>query len=67
VESTSASTSVVYKPKSKGSSQEQYAGYAWSYAKDLLIAGKTSQDMDELKAMAEYIYNNIGKMINNEQ
>jgi hypothetical protein len=67
VESTSASAPSGYKPKSKPLSQDQYAGYAWSYAKDLLIAGKTIQDMDELKAMAEFIYNNIGKMISNEQ
>jgi hypothetical protein len=67
VESTTASASSGYKPKSKSTSQDQYAGYAWSYAKDLLIAGKTMEDMNELKAMAEFIYNNIGKMINNEQ
>lgn len=67
VESSPSSASNGYKAKTKSSSQDQYAGYAWSYAKDLLIAGKTSSDMDELKAMAEFIYNNIGKMINNEQ
>jgi len=68
VESTSASASSNgYKAKSKPSAQDQFLGYSWSYAKDLLIAGKTSKDMDELKAMAEYIYNNIGKMLNNEQ
>jgi hypothetical protein len=68
VESTSeGASSNAFKAKSKPSSQEQFLGYSWSYAKDLIIAGKTSKDMDELKAMAEYIYNNIGKMLNNEQ
>jgi hypothetical protein len=41
-------------------------GYAWSYAKDLIIAGKTLQDMEELNAVARYIYNEIGSMLNNE-
>ncbi len=67
VESSAAPSANGFKAKSKPSAQDQFLGYSWSYAKDLLIAGKTSNDMDELKAMAEYIYNNIGKMLNNEQ
>ena len=65
--SSSSSASNGFKPKPKPSAQDQFLGYSWSYAKDLLIAGKTSNDMEELKAMAEFIYNNIGKMLNNEQ
>jgi hypothetical protein len=65
--SSSSSASNGFKPKSKPSAQDQFLGYSWSYAKDLLIAGKTSNDMEELKAMADFIYNNIGKMLNNEQ
>ena len=38
---------------------EQYLGYAWSYAKDLHIAGKTMEDIAELNKMAEYIYQKI--------
>jgi hypothetical protein len=46
--------------------QEAFLGYAWSYSKDLLIAGKTIQDMDELNKMARFIYEEIGKMLMNE-
>lgn len=43
--------------------QEAFLGYAWSYAKDLIIAGKTMDDVDELNNVARYIYNEIGKML----
>ena len=47
--------------------QEAFLGYAWSYAKDLIIAGKTSKDFAELKKVASLIYDEIGQMINNEK
>lgn len=47
--------------------QEAFLGYAWSYAKDLLIAGKTMKDMDELNKMARFIYDEIGNMLSNEK
>jgi hypothetical protein len=47
--------------------QEQFLGYAWSYAKDLIVAGKNSDDLEELNKCARYIYDEIGKMLNNEQ
>lgn len=47
--------------------QEAFLGYAWSYAKDLIIAGKTSKDFAELKKVASLIYDEIGAMINNEK
>lgn len=50
----------------KTSSQDAYLGYAWSYAKDLIIAGKTMDDVEELNAVARYIYDEIGKMLINE-
>lgn len=50
----------------KTSSQDAYLGYAWSYAKDLIIAGKTMEDVEELNAVARYIYDEIGKMLINE-
>lgn len=50
-------------PKIKG--QEAFLGYAWSYAKDLLIAGKTMKDMKLLKDMATFIYDEIGEHIKN--
>lgn len=46
--------------------QDQFLGYAWSYAKDLIVAGKTSEDLEELNKCARYIYDEIGKMLNNE-
>jgi hypothetical protein len=47
--------------------QEAFLGYAWSYAKDLLIAGKTMNDMEELNKMARFIYDEIGKILSNEK
>lgn len=43
--------------------QEAFLGYAWSYAKDLIIAGKTMEDVEELNNVARYIYSEIGKML----
>ena len=43
--------------------QEAFLGYAWSYAKDLIIAGKTMEDVEELNDVARYIYSEIGKML----
>ena len=48
-------------------SQEEFLGYAWSYAKDMIIAGKKSKDLEELNKMATYIYERIGVMLNGEQ
>lgn len=48
------------------SGQETFLGYAWSYAKDLIIAGKTMDDVDELNKVARFIYDEIGKMLKNE-
>jgi len=47
--------------------QEAFLGYAWSYAKDLVIAGKTMEDMEELHKIAKFIYDNIGEQLKNEQ
>tara|TARA_B100001778_G_C18302272_1_gene500379 strand:- start:37 stop:489 length:453 start_codon:yes stop_codon:yes gene_type:complete len=55
-----------YKAYKGKNSQESFLGYAWSYAKDLHIAGKTMEDIEELNSMARYIYDEIGKMLNNE-
>lgn len=63
----SAPASNAGKPKqNRPAAQDQFLGYSWSYAKDLLIAGKTSKDMEELQKMAEFIYDRIGNMLNNE-
>ena len=42
-------------------------GYAWSYAKDLIVAGKTMQDVEELNNVARYIYDQIGDMLSSNQ
>lgn len=47
--------------------QEAFLGYAWSYAKDLLIAGKTMEDMQELNKMARFIYDEIGNILSSEK
>jgi hypothetical protein len=52
--------------KSRIKGQEAFLGYAWSYAKDLIIAGKTSKDLKELDKVAKHIYDEIGKMLQGE-
>lgn len=52
------------RPRIKG--QEAFLGYSWSYAKDLIIAGKTMKNVEELNKVARYIYEEIGKMLNQE-
>lgn len=47
--------------------QEQYLGFTWGYAKDLIIAGKTMEDVEELNKVARYIYDQIGDMLNSNQ
>jgi hypothetical protein len=53
--------------KQNTSKQDTFIGYAWSYAKDLIIAGKTMEDVEELNKVARFIYDEIGKMLQNEQ
>jgi hypothetical protein len=50
----------------KHSQQESFLGYAWSYAKDMVIAGKTMDDVEELQKIAKFIYDEIGTMLKNE-
>lgn len=45
---------------------EDFMGFAWSYAKDLIIAGKDMRDVNELNEVARYIYTEIGKMLKNQ-
>ena len=53
--------------KSKGNYHQQFLGYAWSYAKDFVVAGKTMQDVEELNQVARYIYDQIGDMMNDNK
>ena len=50
---------------SKGSRIEEYLGYTWGYAKDLIIAGKTMKDVEELNKVARYIYEQVNDMLLN--
>ena len=43
---------------------DQFLGYAWSYAKDMVVAGKTSEDFEEVMKIAHMIYDEIGNMLN---
>lgn len=52
--------------KAPSKAQAGFLGYAWSYSKDLIIAGKTMDDVEELNKVARYIYDEIGKMLNGE-
>ena len=45
---------------------DDFLGYAWSYAKDFVIAGKGMSDVEEMNKVARYIYNEIGKMLDNK-
>ena len=51
--------------KKREMSDEEYLGYAWSYAKDLIVAGKKMKDFKELKDLARAIYGEI-KLIREE-
>lgn len=50
----------------KGKNPEEYIGYAWSYAKDLIVAGKTSKDFKELDKVASLIYERIKEMLSDD-
>jgi hypothetical protein len=52
--------------KKREMSDEEYLGYAWSYAKDLIVAGKKMKDFKELKDLARAIYGEI-KLIREEE
>lgn len=47
--------------------KEEYLGYTWGYAKDLIIAGKTMKDFKELKTLAHAIYDEITAMLGEDE
>lgn len=68
MKNSNSSNSNTAKPAGKMSfskKHDDFLGYAWSYAKDLIIAGKSMQDVEELNKVARYIYEEIGKMLEN--
>ena len=48
-------------------SHVDFLGYSWSYAKDLVIAGKTMKDVEELNKIARYIHQQVTEMLSGEQ
>jgi hypothetical protein len=52
--------------KKREMTDEEFLGYAWSYAKDLIVAGKKAKDFNELKTLARAIYSEI-KLIREEE
>lgn len=59
------------KKKTGGVSHEKRAddflGYAYAYAKDMVIANKVSEkDLKDLKNIAELIYNHISELLEND-
>jgi len=46
--------------------QTEFLGYSFSYAKDLIIAGKSSKDIAELNKVARMIYQEIGLLLQSE-
>ena len=54
--------------KKAGKHPHEFLGYAYSYAKDLVVAGKTTpKDMENLKFMAEEIYTHIINLLHQEE
>ena len=47
-------------------SSVDFLGYSWSYAKDLIVAGKTMEDVEELNKMARYIHDQICSMLSDK-
>lgn len=47
---------------------ESYLGYAYAYAKDMVVAGKTSkEDLENLQHIAESIYSHITSLLNKNE
>jgi len=43
--------------------QDEFLGFVWGYAKDLLIAGKTMDEIKKMPEIAQYLYDEVGKML----
>ncbi len=64
--SQAPATQNTYPKKASGGyskSPADYLGFTWGYAKDLIVAGKTMADVDEMNKMARYIYDQIKDML----
>jgi len=47
---------------------EEFLGYAYAYAKDMVVAGKTSpEDLNNLQMIAETIYSHIKSLLKDEK
>ncbi len=58
---------VVVKSGPKGRRHDEFLGFVWGYAKDLVIAGKSMDDVRKMPEIAQYLYDEVGKMLNQGQ
>ena len=58
---------VMVKSGPKGRRHDEFLGFVWGYAKDLVIAGKTMDDVRRMPEIAQYLYDEVGKMLNQGQ
>lgn len=61
---TSPKPKADYVPRSSVKNQSDFLGQAWSYAKDLILAGKTLEDVKNMSEIANAIYDEIGITLN---
>ena len=57
---------VVLKGGAKSRRHDEFLGFVWGYAKDLVIAGKNMDDVRKMPEIAQYLYNEVGKMLNQD-
>jgi hypothetical protein len=51
----------------KGRRHDEFLGFVWGWAKDLVIAGKTMDDVRKMPEMAHFLYEEIGKVLSQQQ
>lgn len=67
VETNNYGKNKYYNKNNNNKSPETYLGYAYAYAKDMVVAGKTKkEDLENLKIIAESIYSHISSLLKNE-
>lgn len=61
-----SATQNTYPKKASGGyskSPADYLGFTWGYAKDLIVAGKSMADVEEMNKVARYIYEQVKDML----
>lgn len=51
--------------KSKTRNIDEFLGFVWGYSKDLIIAGKSMDDIKKMPEIAEYLYQQVCNMLHN--